>query len=475
MVFPRPRSIFQLTVTGFFLVTAILVFALLTTVNQLNGLSERSRSIISRSARAMESNSILITQSAALERNALQYRVVENPEILEVYADRRERLEKAAQQLVSLELSSDIARLINQLVSAEARAYESMRNLDGNANEDLVFPGLLEATYRISDAVSQWTGDQLSAIEEETAQTRNLLQTQIILMISMALILAGIFTALITRPLMQIKQGINQLGSGLYDSAISVHGPKDLADLGNLLEWLRNRLDKLEKLRTSFLRHVSHELKTPLAAMQESSSLLSEELVGTLNDDQREILRIQGKNCQSLQKLIDNLLQFNSESFSVLNAMPLPVKLDKVVNDLVAAHELTIRQAGIVPELELQQVSVKGNPEQIRVIIDNLLTNAIKYSPNGGTVRIKLYASCNEAILEVIDQGPGIPEHERNRIFDAFYQATPPLRGIKQSTGLGLAIAREYAHANGGKIRVLNNTSGAHFQLVFPALIQEPV
>lgn len=472
MISLNPRSIFQLTVTGFLLVTGILVLALLITIRQLTGLSDRSQQVITQSALAMQTSGVLIEQASAMERNALQYKVGKNAEILKVYADRRKRFESAAQNLSSLALGREISALITELIRNEALGYQALNREAGQNSEQSSYPSLMEITYRISEHVNNWTDQQLSDIRTETTQTQNLLRVQAVLLISFALILAAIFTTLITRPLIQIEQAINQLGRGMYESAIRITGPKDLINLGNLLDWLRNRLGRLEQERTSFLRHVSHELKTPLAAMQESAALLNDGIVGELNDEQKEIIAIQSKSCQRLQMLIDDLLRFNSGSFSVLNAMPQAVKMDKIIEDVFAAHELIIKQTGIHIESRLEKLAVKGNPEQLRVVIDNLFTNAIKYSPDAGRISISLTKTQDGVAFDIQDEGPGIPLSEREKVFEAFYQAGPPLRNFYNGTGLGLAIAQEYIRANGGSIEILDSSKGTHLRLYLPDSVE---
>lgn len=466
----KPKSIFQLTITGFLLVTAILIIALIVTAKQLNGLSDQSRQIISQSVTAMQSSRTLIEQASAMERNALQYDVLNDKEILAVYADRRKTFERAAQSLSSLQLGEDMVSLINSLISSEALAYRSLsrpRQTPGKRDGTL-YPRLIEVTYQISDLVNQWTRQQLDDISRETEQTKTLLRNQAILLVSIALALAGVFTALITRPLSQIKQGISRLGRGAYENRISISGPRDLIELGNLLDWLRTRLHKLEQQRSLFFRHVSHELKTPLAAIQESTALLNDGVVGTLNEEQAKIATIQNQNCKRLQVLIDDLLRYNSSSFSVLDPMPVPVRLDTLVENVVGCHELILSSCEIAVDCRLCRLDVNGNEEQYRVIIDNLVTNAIKYSPRGGTLQIRLAADGNYAVLDVMDEGPGIAAEERDKVFDPFYQGTPSDKEYLKGSGLGLAIAREYAHANGGDIHLGGEARGAHFRFTVP-------
>ena len=465
----RARSILQLTVTGFLTVTVLLIVALVITARELDGLSEQSRLIISQSAQAMTAGRSLIQQAAAMERNARQYNIVGDSEILNVYANRRKTFAAAAQQLSSLELSQDMTGLLHSLVRNEALAYNGLTSGASAEADNPLYPHLLEISYRISDLVEQWTAVQLAALREEAGETRALLTLQALLLISSALLLAGVFTALITRPLYEIEKAINQLGGGQYAKPIRIHGPRDLISLGGRLDWLRSRLGKLEQQRSSFLRHVSHEFKTPLAAMQESAALLKEGVVGPISPQQKEILEIQSHNCQRLQALIDDLLRYHSDSFSVLATMPRPLRLDRVIEEVVAAHELLLRSQRLRVERRLGRLIVEGDREQLRVVIDNLFTNAIKYSPEGGRIELALQRDRGDILFIIQDEGPGIDPEERERVFDAFYQGRSSGKPFFNGSGLGLAIVQEYVKANGGQVAAADSPRGARFELRFPA------
>lgn len=444
--------------------------ALLTTVKLLDDLSDNSQITISLSSRAMRISNILTEHSAHLERNALQFSATREPALLNIYNERRATFQQNAQDLSALALGDEIQTQLDSLINQEAAAYVRMQENNLKETAPLEYPPLLRDTYKVSSLINEWSDQKLAEIRRETDLTRNLLQTQGIVLISIALVLAAIFTTLITRPLSQMKKAIQQLGKGEYRHKIAINGPKDLIELGDLIEWLRSRLESLEQQRTSFLRHVSHELKTPLAAMQESASLLNDGIVGVLNDEQMEILRIQSKSCLRLQALIDDLLRFNDGSFSVLQAMPEEIRVDKLIEQVVDAQELAIKQNDLNIRKSLTPCTIRANPEQIRVIIDNLFTNSIKFSPHGGVIHFTLKQVDHEVILGIQDQGPGIPEGEREKIFDAFYQAEPTAGVKNNGTGLGLAITREYARANGGTVTACDCAIGAHFQLKLPAI-----
>ena len=118
------------------------------------------------------------------------------------------------------------------------------------------------------------------------------------------------FATLIARPIRQLDLAIRQMGSADFTHAIKVTGPQDLRYVGQRLEWLRGRLSELEQQQAQFLRHVSHELKTPLTAVREGAELLRDDVGGKLTPEQRDIVRIVRDNTLSLQQLIEDLLAY---------------------------------------------------------------------------------------------------------------------------------------------------------------------
>ena len=135
---------------------------------------------------------------------------------------------------------------------------------------------------------------------------------------------------LIARPIRQLDQAIRQMGTADFTHAIEVNGPQDLRYLGQRLEWLRARLHELEEQQNRFLRHVSHELKTPLTAVREGAELLRDGVGGKLSPEQREIVRIVRENTLSLQKLIEDLLTYHQTRAMEPQALG-PVALPDVV------------------------------------------------------------------------------------------------------------------------------------------------
>jgi two-component system sensor histidine kinase GlrK len=240
--------------------------------------------------------------------------------------------------------------------------------------------------------------------------------------------------------------------------------------LGGRLEWLRQRLIDLEQQKRLFLRHVSHELKTPLTALREGSELLAEETTGPLSAGQRDIVGILQQKSVHLQRLIEDLLKYQRTEESVGRLELSAVRLDRVVVQVLGDHRLAAQARGIRAELQLDHVVLRGDQDKLHAVVANLVSNAIKYSPDGGMISLALRREGEQVVFDVEDAGPGIPPGDRDRVFDWFYQGEGAPHGRVQGSGLGLAIAKEFVVAHGGRIEVVDESAGgAHFRVTLPA------
>ena len=241
--------------------------------------------------------------------------------------------------------------------------------------------------------------------------------------------------------------------------------------------WLRLRLAEVEQEKVKFLRHVSHELKTPLTALREGADLLCDGVLGKLRPDQQEVVRILSTNTAQLQSLIEDLLNFSVAHRKEAILQREYVNLDNLVRRVIKDQKLAIIAKQIRLKLDVEPVAVHGDKEKLRIVLDNLLSNAVKFSPRKGTVGIFIKQKGKDAAIDIIDKGPGIQESEKERIFEAFYQGQAKAEGHIKGTGLGLSIVRDYVEAHGGVVAVNHkNRAGAHMSLRLPTgITQEAV
>jgi two-component system sensor histidine kinase GlrK len=250
-----------------------------------------------------------------------------------------------------------------------------------------------------------------------------------------------------------------------------VHGPADLEYLGQRLEWLRQRLVELEEQKTRFLHHVSHELKTPLTALREGSELLADGSSGALNRQQSEIAEILRHNSLQLQHLIEELLGYQQALGSINRLDFRSIDLSDIARKVAEAHKLAIAARKLNFLLRIEPAVLTADADKLRVVMDNLVSNAVKYSPEGGTISLAVRAVADKVVIEVDDAGPGIAVEDSERVFEWFFQGKLGHQGRVKSSGLGLAIAREFVLAHRGSIEVIaDRVPGAHFRVSLPAL-----
>ena len=469
-----PRSFLKFILMGFLLVSAPLVYALGELILSLERLQTQGQQAVQEAAQAGRASRQLFEQAVTLERLVRQYLILDDPALLDDYARQRQEFRQTASQLASLPLAPDQQKNLAQLTDNESRLAKVLNATPRTTEAQLQladgFARLADQAQSMLAATNGLTERAIERLQDIATQGR---QTWLYLAAAaagIAIALAILFAVLIARPIRQLDQAIRQLGTADFAHAIEVNGPQDLRYLGQRLEWLRSRLADLEQQQNKFLRHVSHELKTPLTAVREGTELLRDRVGGDLSREQQDIVRIVRENCLQLQKLIEDLLRYHQTRAMEPQVLG-PVDVAEVVRQVMREHKLAALARMITVDEDLAPAIVKGDAERIRTIVDNLVSNAIKYSPRAGVVTLRLVIQGDCAMLDVMDEGAGVSPEERERIFESFYQGKPPPEGRVKGSGLGLAIAREYALAHEGSIEVRDRWDGkrgAVFTLKLP-------
>lgn len=465
------RTIVQLDVFGLVLVALPLIAVLVTALIAIDDLIERSRRAIFVSAGTVDASRLLVERTNDMVRNAQQFLVLGDEEVYEVYASKRAQFQETVDELARLEMDEAQRQTLERLSTRERRLFESLEQYRADPESasppEVDFSELGSLARAMLFEASQLMGREATDLRQAAADLQGKLLMQSFAVIPLALVLGAMVTFLVAKPLRQMDRAVRQLGRGEFGAPIEVSGARDLEELGQRLDWLRRRLLALEQQKVNLLRHVSHELKTPLATMREGTELLSEQVIGPLNQSQAEVAHILTESSHRLQKLIEDLLRFSVEQPTQRMSEARPLALDKLVRSVLADHKVTLAARSLKVSRELDRVSVTGREEQLRVVLENLMSNAIKYSPRGGRIRLALKGRDGRAVLDVQDEGPGIAAEDRERIFEVFYQgrsADGPVRG----TGLGLAIAKEYVTLHGGTIEAVNEACGAHLRVSLP-------
>ncbi|NIA02819.1 MAG: HAMP domain-containing protein [Planctomycetia bacterium] len=468
----KPTTILKLTLLGFFLVSIPLTIGLLSTVFQVDRLATQMQKTVQNSTQAVESGRLIASRALSMERSAGQFLVLRDEAILARYETQRIQLLQEIGRLVELPLDPALSERLQQLVAREERLYKKLQAPPVQQSPDeknlVGTDRLSELVHPVPFEVTRMIAEESSAMHNQISHVRHLLLWQAAALIPLALFIGVIFSVLISRPLRRLGTAIRQLGAGHFNTAIEVVGPQDIRELGEQLDWLRRQLAALDEQKLQFLHHISHELKTPLAAIREGAGLLRDGIVGSISAEQLEVVKILHENSLQLQDQVESLLNFNLALAQERLPNEEPLDLATLIPVVVKKHQLAILAHNIFIVPRLQPVWVNGAREQLKTIIDNLLSNAIKYSADGGKVQIKLYQERQKAILDVIDEGTGVLAEDRPHLFEPFYQGRSPSHGSIQGTGLGLSIVKRYLRLHDGSIRLMETSQGAHFRVILP-------
>ncbi len=473
MRFLQPNSFPRLLAVGYAMVALPLIFALINNAISINQFANRSQRAVQQAVQSTQSSRRLAELLGTLERNARQMAILGDRSLLDAYEANRRMFLQTAGEFSALPFDAEQRIALNAIIDGEAIAYAALRDPQGGAGLKRAVTAFARLDERAQGIIAR--GDRLidreiEAMRETAARAQRITFWQMLALVPVALLLAVGFTVLIARPIRQIDAAIRRMGGGDFSAPVGVSGPRDLQLLGRRIEWLRHRLSELEQQKNRFLRQVSHELKTPLTALREGSELLSEEALGKLTAEQQEVVGILRGNSIELQRLIEDLLSYGAAEFHRSAVRFSPVAMRRVVARVLDDQNLALRARALRIAPQVDDITLEADFEKLRIMLDNLVSNAAKFSPEQGVIEISVRGDGRHMTLEVADSGPGIPPVERERVFDPFYRGRSVAAGALRGSGIGLSVVRDYAQAHGGTVEVVDTPerAGARLRVTLP-------
>lgn len=470
-----PRSFTILIIVAMGVLIVPLASGLINAVHVLQGVVDTQRQFTRNSLAITRDVRQVVESVSQFQRAAGQYHLLQDTEL------------GPALKLRFNDLQTELARLDQELVDPPSRATLALLATHSRALYRQLQPGTFVDSTRFHALEPAFDGlhgsartllaeadtavqHELQALETMVKTTRQRLILLAFALIPLTLLLAAVFSWMINRPIKQLKASIQQLGRANLDPLPAISGPQDMIELGREIDWLRQRLQALEEQKLRFLRHVSHELKTPLASLREGVGLLHDELAGSLNKRQRSIVDIMDTSSRELQKRIEDLLRYGNLVHDDTRPPATPQSLSDALAAVQARHRLALAARRIQVETQLEAASLDADRNQLETILDNLLSNAIKFSPEGGHILVHSERVDGAVKLWVCDQGSGIPTAERSRVFEPFVQGSHQPDSAIKGSGLGLSIVREYLLDAGGRIEVIDRAPWSTcFLLTWPA------
>lgn len=292
-----------------------------------------------------------------------------------------------------------------------------------------------------------------------------------IVLVTLAVMVMSLFLLRkITNPLAELNEGIQQMTKGDFSARVNVPGKNEFAELGRAFNTMSERIEKLDQSRNQFVSNASHELKTPLATMKimlQSVQMGGDDMPAELRN---EFLNDVDKEIDRLTRIVGDLLtlvnidsggmQLNREVFS----------LKELVQDQVKRLLPLARERGIEMDcIAKDAAEVDGDLSKLSQVVYNVIDNAIKYTPRGGSVKVELTRSGKKAVVKIADTGIGIPESDLTHIFDRFYRVDKARSRETGGTGLGLSIVKQIVNLHDGDITVTSaENQGSTFTITLP-------
>jgi two-component system sensor histidine kinase GlrK len=480
MISLRPRSIFGVSVAGILLVAVPLLIVAAMAALYAQRIAVQSTRLLDGGIRVVQQCRVLEDALIAMERAARQYQVVPDAALLEQFGDRHADVTavladlSAAQQpsvraehLAQVREDADAVAVLLKSGEVDAARFE-------NALER--FEQMRERAADIRNEAREFIEGEARTIQSTALRSEHMLIAYGVLLAPVVILVAAMLAVWVALPLKRIDTSIREIGAGQLDSPVPVGGPLELQQLSRQLDWLRERLRSIEQDKNRFLRAMAHELKTPLASVREGADLLSDGALGRLLPPQQEVADILRNNAYELQLLIENLLAYEEWRGRAGRVELASTPLRALVETTIQRYRLRAETKDLGLEVVCDDRPVLVDPALLRMALDNLVSNAVKFSPPGGTVAVSARVEAGQdapdgeqLVIEVADEGPGIPQDERTRIYEAFYQGAPPPGEHSQGTGIGLSVVHDFVIAHRGGVELIDGEfSGAHFRICLP-------
>ena len=391
-----------------------------------------------------------------------------NDEILEIiYVDRDGKVMASTDAMfigkIDVKLSSMIIR---------PDAYVA---LSPPENKDIwsIFMPVIIGSERAGTVKIVFSQIELNRMVEEA---RNMTYQRILGISSVSLLL-GIFgsiilAAMMSQPIKKLSKAAHQIGEGNLDTEIKVRRKDELGALAGEFNSMAKKLKQLDEMKDAFMSNVTHDLKSPLGAMKGYIDFLLKGRMGTINERQKEALVRISENASRLSSFIGDILDYARIKSGGVQVVKEEIDMAGLIRETVdlitpMAEEKEITLSAEVPA---GTVKIYADLKNIERVLHNLISNAIKFTPEKGRITVGLEEKKKEIVARVSDSGIGIPAEEINSIFEKFHQVSEHVKSAKtKGVGLGLAIVKGIVESHGGRVWVESRVNkGSTFYFSVP-------
>jgi two-component system, NtrC family, sensor histidine kinase GlrK len=455
------------------------------TLSQLHQLTNLSQEILTIDAASIEEEKRLLRIILAQMRSAEKFVLFQDKAFYNQFLEGNYAFEGSVEKITALATSPPERDLLRKIRDLHAQYVSSigpaaLRKPTAGDDRAEFTDGMTASIHELIRLREEAIAQKTAAARDQSALAARIVSWLTFGTVGLAVLLAYFYARSISRPLKKLAQELRLVGKGEFQRYLDIRSPQEVGELSRAFNWMASRLAKLDEMKEDFIAHISHELRTPLTAIREGTTLLREEIPGPLTTSQREIVDVVRSHSERLYRFLSSVLDISKMEAGMMEYAQMPSDLSALLHRSVQTVQLTARRKGIRLEVlcpnALPLLSL--DEERMQQVLDNLLNNAMKFTPDGGIVRVAASLKEKEdgrgrdrwVEVRVSDTGTGIPSEEIERIFNKFYQSPHHQSQQERGTGLGLAIARHIVAAHGGRLWVESQLGqGSTFILLLPA------
>jgi len=470
--------------TIFLLVMLVSVYAIV----KLHQLNKGTRHILRIDNRILDYNEKLTDSILSQLRYAKKYLITKDIVLYDQFFSGKENFNKFLAEAASI---ADTSEKKDSLIKIKTyyRRYESLIEKEIElVRSNKPYPKrwyeqeleqatdrILEELKRLETYSRQDIQTRMGMLGEAGASARKLAITMSVIAILLVIGTSFFITRSITKPLTLLTDKTKEISEGIFECNLKITSPPEMVKLAGAFNSMCGQLKMVDKMKSEFFSSMSHELRTPLTSIKEGISLLQDGAGGAISDKQKRLLAILSEESKRLIELVNSVLDLSkmeagmmTYTFEKTSLAPLIEKTMMEMGPLVEAKKITLEV-----RVDKELPAIKMDRERILQALRNLIGNAVKFTPEGGNVRISAKHVNGEVKVSVADTGTGISRENLAAIFEKFQQAylksSDQSKGMMKGTGLGLAIVKHIVTAHGGKVWAESELGqGSSFIFILP-------
>jgi two-component system sensor histidine kinase GlrK len=477
-------SIFSRLLIGFLVIFALLMGGTVYGIFKLHQLNKGTRQIIRVDNRILDLKEKMTDSFLSQLRFEKKFTLTKDLSIYNQYLSAKKDFANYFSEILPLVDTPQKSKSLSQIKMTYSRfqslAQEEMGQIQADPpslkkrhEQQIEKAGdeILEELKRLEAYTRHDIHQRMKALDQAGTSAQKLAIVMSAITIGLALTISLLITRSIAKPITLLMDKTREISRGVFEGDLHISSPPEISQLSESFNSMCRQLKMVDKMKSDFLSTMSHELRTPLTSIKEGISLLRDGIGGTLGEKQKRLLNILAAETHRLIGLVNSLLDLSKMEagmttyhFEAGDLSPLIQRAMMEMGPLVEVKRIRL-EVGINGELP----SVHMDGDRLLQALRNLIGNAVKFTPEGGSIKVSARPTNGGVEVAVQDTGPGIPKENMTTIFEKFHQVPGKSSNPMKGTGLGLAIVKHIITAHGGKVWAENQPGqGSTFFFVLP-------